>query len=211
MRYQDAFEKSFISELQSYQRIIQYLSEQIEKQTAIRDYLNGEKALQGFLLAYLNVVDYYITQSESELNKGYSDIYMEPFISKYPDMQYSYLIELKYMQRSEYTENIQQEMIQDAKKQLDQYVKSDRLKNSMVPHKAGNPVNEDEFWTNLSRPAIASKLHKNFDIRIGDHVVKRLLKGHKFGKRKDYKNMIRKRGAFPKSRTLYPKCLNAWS
>ena len=38
-----------------------YLSEQIEKQTAIRDYLNGEKVIQGFLLAYLNVVDYYIT------------------------------------------------------------------------------------------------------------------------------------------------------
>jgi len=42
-----------------------YLSEQIDKQTAIRDYLlNGEKVVQGFLLAYLNVVDYYITQSE---------------------------------------------------------------------------------------------------------------------------------------------------
>jgi hypothetical protein len=59
-------------------------------------------------------------------------------------------------------------------------------------HKAGNPMNEDEFWTNLSRPSIASKLHKKFDIRIGDHVVKRLLKEHKFGKRKAYKNMTRK-------------------
>jgi len=52
----------------------QYLSENIEKQTAIRDYLNGEKVIQSFLLAYLNVVDYYITQSEIEMNKGYSDI-----------------------------------------------------------------------------------------------------------------------------------------
>jgi hypothetical protein len=110
----------------------QYLSEQIEKQTAIRDYLNGEKVVQGFLLAYLNVVDYYITQSESELNKGYSDIYMEPFISKYPDMQYSYLIELKYMTRGEYSEKIQMKKIQDAQIQLDQYVKSDRVKNSMA-------------------------------------------------------------------------------
>ena len=59
-------------------------------------------------------------------------------------------------------------------------------------HKAGNPMNEDEFWTNLSRPSIASKLHKKFDIIIGDHVVKRLLKDHKFGKRKAYKNLTRK-------------------
>ncbi|KPA18254.1 protein containing DUF1703, partial [Candidatus Magnetomorum sp. HK-1] len=109
-----------------------YLSEQIEKQTAIRDYLNGEKVVQGFLLAYLNVVDYYITQSETELNKGYSDIFMEPFVSKYSDLQYSYLIELKYISRSEYSEKKQQKKIQDAQDQLDQYMKSDRVKNSIA-------------------------------------------------------------------------------
>jgi len=110
----------------------QYLSEQIEKQTGIRDYLNGEKVIQGFLLAYLNVVDYYITQSESEMNKGYSDIFMEPFISKYPDLEYSYLIELKYITRSEYSEEVQEKKIQDAREQLDQYVKSDRVKKSIA-------------------------------------------------------------------------------
>jgi hypothetical protein len=109
-----------------------YLSEQIEKQTAIRDYLNGEKVIQGFLLAYLNVTDYYITQSESEMNKGYSDIYMAPFIYKYPDLAYSYLIELKYIARGEYSEKIQQEKIQDAQKQLDQYVKSDRIQKRIA-------------------------------------------------------------------------------
>ncbi|KPA15377.1 ATPase AAA [Candidatus Magnetomorum sp. HK-1] len=109
-----------------------YLSEQIEKQTAIRDYLNGEKVVQGFLLAYLNVVDYYITQSETELNKGYSDIFMEPFVSKYSDLQYSYLIELKYISRSEYSEEELQKKIQDAQEQLDQYMKSDRVKNSIA-------------------------------------------------------------------------------
>jgi len=108
-----------------------YLSDQIEKQTSIRDYLNGEKVVQGFLLAYLNVVDYYITQSEAEMNKGYSDIYMAPFLSKYPDLEYSYLIEVKYIIRGKYSEEIQMEKIQDAKKQLDQYVQSDRVKNSI--------------------------------------------------------------------------------
>jgi len=55
--------------------------------------LKWRKVIQGFLLAYLNVADFYITQSESEMNKGYSDIYMEPFLSKFPDLEYSYLIE----------------------------------------------------------------------------------------------------------------------
>ncbi|ETR68900.1 MAG: hypothetical protein OMM_04282 [Candidatus Magnetoglobus multicellularis str. Araruama] len=108
-----------------------FLAEQIEKQTAIRDYLNGEKVIQGFLLAYLNVADFYITQSESEINKGYSDIYMEPFLSKYPDLKYSYLIELKYLTRSEYCEDKLQEKIKDAQEQLDQYAASDRVKCSI--------------------------------------------------------------------------------
>jgi hypothetical protein len=109
----------------------QFLSEQIEKQTAIRDYLNGEKVIQGFLLAYLNVVDFYITQSEAEMNKGFSDIFMAPFLAKYPDLPYSYLIELKYISKSDYNEKKHQENISAAQKQLDQYEKSDRVKNSI--------------------------------------------------------------------------------
>jgi len=109
----------------------QFLSEQIEKQTAIRDYLNGEKVIQGFLLAYLNVVDFYITQSEAEMNKGFSDIFMAPFLAKYPDLPYSYLIELKYISKSDYNEKKHQENISAAQKQLDQYEKSDRVKISI--------------------------------------------------------------------------------
>ncbi|KPA14883.1 AAA-ATPase [Candidatus Magnetomorum sp. HK-1] len=69
------------------------------------------------------------------MNKGYSDIDMEPFMSKYPDLEYSYLIELKYIARAEYSEKIQQEKIQDAQEQLDQYVKSDRIQKSIASTK----------------------------------------------------------------------------
>ncbi|KPA17896.1 putative AAA-ATPase [Candidatus Magnetomorum sp. HK-1] len=109
----------------------QFLSDQIDRQTSIRDYLNGEKVIQGFLLAYLNVTDFYITQSESDMNKGFSDIFMEPFISKYHDLQYSYLIELKYISRNDYSEKKQLEKIKDAKKQLNQYSKSERIIKSI--------------------------------------------------------------------------------
>jgi len=43
----------------------EFLSEQIEKQTAIRDYLNGEKVIQGFLLAYLNFAIPYCLNHDS--------------------------------------------------------------------------------------------------------------------------------------------------
>ena len=117
--------------LGNWKAFFQFLSEQIEKQTGIRDYLNGEKVIQGFLLAYLNVADFYITQSEVEMSKGYSDIYLEPFLTKYPDLKYSYLIELKYISRSEYSEKILDEKIKKAQEQLDQYAASDRVKNSI--------------------------------------------------------------------------------
>ena len=65
------------------------------------------------------------------MNKGSSDIYMAPFLSKYPDLEFSYLIEVKYIKRGKYSEKIQMEKIQDAKNQLDQYVQSDRVKNSI--------------------------------------------------------------------------------
>ena len=37
------------------------LASEIEQQTSIRDYLNGEKVIQGFLLAYLNVSNFFLT------------------------------------------------------------------------------------------------------------------------------------------------------
>ncbi|KPA15640.1 protein containing DUF1703 [Candidatus Magnetomorum sp. HK-1] len=91
------------------------------------------------LLAYLNVTDYYITQSEQEMNKGFSDIYLEPFLARYPDLKYSYLIELKYISRKEYSEAIQQEKIKKAKKQLNQYAASERVKKSVGNTQIANP------------------------------------------------------------------------
>ena len=38
-----------------WQAVFDFLAEEIKQQTSIRDYLNGEKVIQGFLLAYLNV------------------------------------------------------------------------------------------------------------------------------------------------------------
>jgi len=57
--------------------------------------------------------------------------YMKPFLSKFSDLEFSYLIELKYISRSEYTEDILQEKIEKAQEQLDQYASSDRVKNSI--------------------------------------------------------------------------------
>ena len=85
----------------------EFLSEAIARQTGIRDYIGGEKVMApragalGFLAAYLSVSDHYVFRSAAELGKGHADICLEPLVARYPNLQRGYLIELKYLKRSE--------------------------------------------------------------------------------------------------------------
>ena len=74
--------------------VLDFLSEAIARQTGIRDYIGGEKVIQGFLAAFLSVADYYVFRSEAELGKGHADICLEPLVARYPHLQRGYLIEL---------------------------------------------------------------------------------------------------------------------
>ena len=74
--------------------VLDFLSEAIARQTGIRDYIGGEKVIQGFLAAFLSVADYYVFRSEAELGKGHADIALEPLVARYPHLQRGYLIEL---------------------------------------------------------------------------------------------------------------------
>ena len=107
--------------------VFQFLADEVKKQTSIRDYLAGEKVVQTFLLAYLNVTDYYVSRTEEEMGKGFADICLEPFSAKYPDVNYGYLIELKYLARTDFSEDKQHAALADAKKQLKQYAADERL------------------------------------------------------------------------------------
>jgi len=108
-----------------------YLNNAVEEQTSIRDHLNAEKVFHGFLLAYLNVTHHYHTWSEREMGGGFVDLYLEPFIARYPSIQYGYLIELKYISQKEFdAEGGQQafeQKITDAKAQLLQYANDPRI------------------------------------------------------------------------------------
>ena len=80
--------------------VLDFLRDALAEQTGIRDYLDGEKVLHGFVAAHLSMVDQFLLHSEYELNKGYADLYLEPFVAQYPDMGYGYVLELKYVKRS---------------------------------------------------------------------------------------------------------------
>ena len=52
--------------------VFEFLRDAVAAQTGIRDYIAGEKVLQGFLAAYLSVSPYFVFRSEAELGKRYA-------------------------------------------------------------------------------------------------------------------------------------------
>ena len=107
--------------------VFRFLAQEVEKQTSIRDYLSGEKVIQTFLLAYLNVTDFFITHSEEEMGKGFADLFLEPFVSKYQDMGYAYLIGVKYLTRGEFSDEKMNEQLADAETHLAKYAGDERV------------------------------------------------------------------------------------
>ncbi len=109
-----------------WQPVIDFLAREIEAQTSVRDFLKGEKVIQTFLVAYLNISQYYIAHSEYEMGKGFVDIYMEPSTITYLQIRYSYIIELKYLKRDEYNDTLVHNTLDAAKEQLQRYTQAPR-------------------------------------------------------------------------------------
>ena len=108
--------------------VFEMLSEAIEAHTGIRDYIAGEKVLQGFLAAYLSMTDYYVFRSEAELGKGHADIALEPMVAKYPHLTRGYLIELKYLKRGDSADEVAVAAVAgEAEAQLERYLADARL------------------------------------------------------------------------------------
>ncbi len=61
------------------------------------------------------------------MGKGFVDLYLEPFWAKHNDLKYGYLIELKYIKRSEFNDDLLQEKIDAARTQLQQYAADPRV------------------------------------------------------------------------------------
>ena len=106
---------------------VERLCRAVAEHTGIRDYIQGEKILQGFLAAYLSASEYFVFHTEQELAKGYADIMLEPLVARYPGMRYGFVIELKYLSRGPDTEARVTAVADDALAQLRAYLADGRL------------------------------------------------------------------------------------
>ncbi|MCP4147814.1 MAG: AAA family ATPase [bacterium] len=77
--------------------LFKFITRRMRESMSLRDLITGEKSIQAFLNVYLGLSHLYIIHTEKEMNKGYADIFMEPFLARYEGIRYSYLLEIKYL------------------------------------------------------------------------------------------------------------------
>ena len=106
---------------------IKRLSAAVAEQTSIRDYIQGEKVIQGFLAAYLSTSNCFVLHTEVELNKGYADIVLAPLITRHPSLRHGYVLEVKYLKREEAGDAKQAKALAAATEQLRGYLADGRL------------------------------------------------------------------------------------
>ena len=80
---------------------LEFMAQAYAKVSSVRDSIEGERNLQGFFMAYLNLNSYYYTMPELELNHGYCDFFLLPDLTHY-DTKHSYIIELKMLSKKEF-------------------------------------------------------------------------------------------------------------
>ena len=94
--------------------------------SSVRDAIEGERNIQGFFLAYLSLNDYYITAPEVELNHGYCDFFLLPNMTHY-QANHSYILELKYLHKADYTEEKAAKQWAEAVEQINGYAVAPRV------------------------------------------------------------------------------------
>lgn len=100
--------------------MMDYILQAYHDTTSVRSLIEGERNLQGFMNAYLNLNTYYLTAPEVELNHGYCDFFLMPDLIRWPMVKHSYILELKYLSISD-TEEKAEKQWAEAIKQIKQY------------------------------------------------------------------------------------------
>ena len=115
--------------------LFNYLGDLISKSMSLRDLIKGEKSVQAFLNVYLGLSNLFIIHTEKELNKGYADIVMEPFLAVYDGIKYSYILEIKYIKpeakRKKPAPSVIKKLKTEAEEQLRNYSIDEKFKKGM--------------------------------------------------------------------------------
>jgi hypothetical protein len=110
-----------------WQEMVRFLCTSYHEYSSIRSQIEGERHVQGFLLAYLSLNPYYLTAPEVEVNHGYCDFFLMPNTQKAVNIAHSYIIELKYLSSTD-TDTKAEAQWQEAVAQLNRYVQAPKVR-----------------------------------------------------------------------------------
>ena len=104
---------------------LRFMADAYAKVSSVRDTIEGERNLQGFFMAYLNLNDYYYTAPELELAHGYCDFFLLPDLTHYAT-RHSYILELKVLPRNASADKAAEQW-QQAVEQIRRYAEAPRV------------------------------------------------------------------------------------
>ncbi len=107
--------------------MLEALADAYRETTSVRQLIEGERNLQGFMNAYLSFNPYYLVAPEVELNHGYCDFFLMPDFIHYPMVAHSYILELKYL-KADATEAEAQKQWAEAVDQIRSYAEGPRVR-----------------------------------------------------------------------------------
>ena len=124
----DAFDDAALEG--NWQPLVSFICKAYHDTTAVRQLIEGERNLQGFMNAYLSLTNYYLVAPEMEFSHGYCDFFLLPNYTVYPMVVHSYILELKYL-RTDATDADAARQWTDAVAQIKTYA-ADRKLQTML-------------------------------------------------------------------------------
>ncbi|WP_455664941.1 AAA family ATPase [Phocaeicola sp.] len=130
----DSYEKDQLSKSIAYQgewrAYFDYIADCLKRYASQRDKQKGEFFVHGFTLAMTAQNRFYRPISEADTQAGYADIFLCPLLDIYPNMEHSYIIELKYAKYKD-PESRVEELRLEGIAQANRYADTDTVRNAI--------------------------------------------------------------------------------
>jgi hypothetical protein len=124
----DAFDEAALHG--DWKPLVSFICQAYHDTTTVRQLIEGERNLQGFMNAYLTLTNYYLVAPKMEFNHGFCDFFLLPNYTVYPMVKHSYILELKYL-KADATESEADKQWSEALEQIKTYA-ADRKLQSML-------------------------------------------------------------------------------
>lgn len=109
-----------------WEQMIKAITDAYANNSSVRDAIEGERNMQGFMAAYLSLNPYYLLNPEMEVAHGFADFFLMPDTMRWQHVAHSYIIELKYLRR-EASESEAERQWQEAVGQIRKYVSAPKI------------------------------------------------------------------------------------